>query len=930
MPASTPEAPLHPPPHPTRRLACLALGLVLALALPAPGTAAGKSPPKTLEERLREAYGKAVKDSVSLPGLLHLRRKEGHLYAELGTKDMGKDLLLLPKISRGVGQGFLLGGLMRMGQELVLRFEKGERDVRVLQRNVRFTAEEGSPMEKAVAASFSDSVLASLPIVGLGPGGSALVRLDELFLSDLLGLADEVDAALAGGYSFDAALSRWEDVKAFPENLELRATLGFSGGSEGEVDSVPDPRHVQLGVHLSLIAMPDRSFEPRLADDRVGHFLQVRRDFSRSDPEGPTVRYVGRWRLEKADVKADRSPVKHPVVFYVGRDVPYRWRPYLRAGVLEWNRAFEKVGFLDALEVRYQSDEDTWEAEDARYNTIRWALGDVPFGAIGPSHANPLTGEILDADILFSGAIITGFWRSARLFGAEERAALAGAVGADLLARPSAPPFLGPGVAPARPLRQAGRPACELGAFMAREFGLAAAHALGSRAAEASVAAAAATTATSAAAGTDGLGELPEAFVGAALKYIAMHEVGHTLGLRHNFKGSAAVPRARLHDAAFTRAHGLSGSVMDYLPANLAPPGTPPGETFTSTLGPYDYWAIEYAYKPVKKPEELEAIAARAAEPALAYASDEDRAPLGQRNLDPLVHAGDLGDDPLAFARERLDLIDRLWGGLAERVVGKGRSYGMLRAMATGLLASIHQAGALAAVYVGGQYHHRDHKGDPNERAAFVPVPPALQRQALDLLVERLFSDRTWGRLEPALLNRLAPSHWDHWGETPGGDRLDYPLHRVVRQIQLLVLWRLLNPWVLERIQDGERQAAPEADRLGVAELLDRLSAGIFQELEAAPSPGSSPRRSYVSSFRRTLQRSYLETLGFQALHLGALFSSDGGAQARRQLVALQPRLRARLAASGAALDLLGRAHLEDLEARLAEVLAAERAVDGF
>src|SRR5262249_8452932 len=167
--------------------------------------------------------------------------------------------------------------------------------------------------------------------------------------------------------------------------------------------------------------------------------------------------------------------------------------------------------------------------------------------------------------------------------------------------------------------------------------------------------------------------KVPEELVGQAIKETVMHEVGHTLGLRHNFKASTMLKNEQLHDTALTRKQGLVGSVMDYNPVNLAPKGTKQGDYFTTTIGPYDYWAIEYAYKPLPGGTEaefdkLQEVANRGALPGHDYATDEDL----YGTSDPYVNQWDLGADPMKFAQDRMLLAEELLKDLAERIVDKG------------------------------------------------------------------------------------------------------------------------------------------------------------------------------------------------------------------------------------------------------------------
>ena len=217
---------------------------------------------------------------------------------------------------------------------------------------------------------------------------------------------------------------------------------------------------------------------------------------------------------------------------------------------------------------------------------------------------------------------------------------------------------------------------------------------------------------------------MPDELIGQAIKEVTMHEVGHTLGLRHNFKASTMLKNEQLHDTSITRKQGLVGSVMDYAPVNLAPKGVKQGDYFTTTIGPYDYWAIEYAYKPLSggtegEFDELQKIAAECATPGHDYATDEDL----YGTSDPLINVWDLGADPMKFAQDRILLAEELLKGLADTRGGQGRGLPARRGRrSTCCWGSTATGRTWWPTYVGGEHMHRDHRGDPNGRDPLVPV----------------------------------------------------------------------------------------------------------------------------------------------------------------------------------------------------------------
>ena len=204
---------------------------------------------------------------------------------------------------------------------------------------------------KAVETTYTDSVLMAIPIRSVHPGRQGiLIDLADIFMTDF--------AQLNLG-SLDRSRSTWDKIKAFPKNVEIRVAATFSGGRWGFSDSsVIDSRGNTLVIHYGLVELPEHGYQPRLADDRVGYFLSAVKDFSNDSKDTSFLRYVNRWRLERADTdpknKNKLSVPKKKIVFWIENSVPFEYRPYVREGILEWNKAFEKVGFRDAIEVRQQ------------------------------------------------------------------------------------------------------------------------------------------------------------------------------------------------------------------------------------------------------------------------------------------------------------------------------------------------------------------------------------------------------------------------------------------------------------------------------------------------------------------------------------------------------------------------------------------------
>ncbi|HTU24096.1 MAG TPA: zinc-dependent metalloprotease [Pirellulales bacterium] len=913
----------------------------------ASSASSAKSAAARAEQKFPE-WSKVTEGCKLLEGLFNLyyNESEQKLLMVIRQDQYNQEFILPISIARGAGMMYLGGNTLNFGDQWLISFRRAADRVLVIRRNIRFKADEGSPQAEALKVSYNDSVIMALPIKSEeGHGSRVLVDLADLFMTDLGRM----------GIMPDRTRSTWGKIKVFQENveIELNAVFGmglwsyfgifdsFFGG-----DSIADSRGVQIVMHYGLSKLPGSGYHPRVADDRVGHFLSTVKDFSNDISDTPQIRYVTRWNLEKSNASADKSPPKKPILFWIEKTVPREYRPYVRAGILEWNKAFDKLGFIEAIEVREQSDLDDFDPEDIRYNTFRWITTSYGF-AMGPSRTNPKTGQILDADIIFDEGMIR-YWRSEylRTRGLPEAMGLAHqgqrqafyklyasqipeyaanrdvfnhayneyqeALQAQHTQHPEEAAGLPPNLAWMQP--RSGCECCMMGPGVQRQLGLMAA-------------------VMSAQGSVEPGGKVPQEFIGQAIKEVVMHEVGHTLGLRHNFKASSVSNLKDLNNTEITRKNGLVASVMDYSPANFALQGQKQGDYFSDTIGPYDYWAIEYAYKPVSgsEAEELGKIAAKSSAPELTFGTDGDT----WRNPDPRVNLFDLGD-PLEFSQHRIALVKQSLDKLQDRVVGKGEGWQRARQTFAMLLGELAQAAFLSSQYIGGEYTSRAHREDPDGKLPFEPIPVAKQREAMKVLKDEILSDQAF-QFSPELLKRLAPQHWDE-GMSFWAGSYEFSLNDRVLAIQEMVLSRLLDPQVLKTIQNAETHATEGQEVLRLPEIFDTLTDAVWKELPPAGEPEGEKKKIGFSNQRRNLQRAYLGRLSTIVLgpkndpfgFLGFIFSnvsqpspSDARALARMHLKQIDDRIVLALNKDKVELDSYSRAHLEQVHDQIGKVLSA-------
>jgi hypothetical protein len=868
---------------------------------------------------------------------LYTRKKDGQILAELPRSFEKQKIFVAYNISGGSP----FAGIQLNDQYVY--WKRYDKKLALIEPNFAVRTTGDLESKKGYERVFTDRVLLDVPIVCMGPDGGPVIDLDAL----LVGQAHEFFGRRA--VKINASLVEIAKAKAFPENIELAFTVPDAGG-----------RLVTLAYSVSLL--PEKTgYKPREADARIGYFTTSYLDVAKPGQDDPYVRYINRWHLEKADPKLKLSPPKEPIVFYMEHTIPVRYRRWVREGILEWNKAYEKVGILNAMEVRQQDartgahmDKDP---EDVRYNFLLWTNAPIGF-AIGPSRVDPRTGQILDADIVMSEAFIRSwarYWRDVipqvamEGFGPETLAWLVDHPDWDprvrlsplaereqvkaRIARAHAKglPYAGHPAAMADPTLLGDDPfdgltdrisqvngACGYAAARSLDvalFRLSPELFMGEPEDDD---------------GDDGNGDdedeaegdildgVPDSFIGPLLKDVIMHEVGHTLGLRHNFKASTIYTIQEVNTEEW-KGRPQTGSVMEYNPININfNDGPVQGDWTMVTIGPYDEWAIEYGYTSEK---DLKPILTRVAEHELPYASDEDT-----WGPDPLVRRFDYGADPLDYADSQVRLAQDLRTKLLDRVVKEGDSWQKARDGYLLLLSKHVSAVSISANFLGGAYVHRDRKGDPGDRDPINVVPAEKQRRALQFVIDNTFNDDAFG-LTPELLAKMTVDKWWDAGGFPYiFEDPSWPIHDRIMGVQAAALTMIMNPTTLRRIYDNEFRVPGEEDAFTLPEIINGVTDAAWAELDLGTNGTYTERQPMISSLRRNLQAEQLKRLADLSMT-----DTGFGAAAKpistlstHKLRELKRKIEDVLEESEGRIDAYSVAHLGEAKVRIEQTLEAQ------
>ncbi len=782
----------------------------------APATPGAPAPAPTPPIRtVIKPYADVIKGAKTQEGLFKVHRIENRALYEIPAAAQTKEMLWVTTLAR-TQTGYGYGGTEV--QNRVVRWEL--RDDKVLLRGVGYEirTQENGGLRRSLERSSVEPILQVFDVLAYAPDKSPVIDVTPIFTTEV----PEFSArqVLNSGVS-DVRRSFLEKVRPFPRNIEVEVTKTYTAGPRSPFGQTgprrDDSTAITVVLRHSMVLLPDKPMVGRLADSRVGYFETDFYQFGGTENRVERIAFANRWRLEKKEPSAALSEPVKPITYYISAEVPEKWHRYMKQGVEDWQIAFEKAGFKNAIvcrEVPTAAEDPEFDEDDVRYSVIRW-LPSTTENAYGPSIVDPRSGEILNANPKFFHNVLK---------------------------------------------------LVENWYFVQASPNDRAAQKL----------------------------PLPESRMGALLRYVVSHEIGHTLGLQHNMRASSAISIAQLRNPKWTSQWGTEASIMDYGRMNYV---AQPGDGVTRLipkLGPYDFFAIEWGYGIVpgaatseaEKPA-LDRIASRQVkEPMLRFGS-------GNPGEDPHRQTEDLGSDPIAATALGLKNLNRVLAYLVPAVSKPGEDYERLQEIYDTVISQRQIELNHVVAMVGGvaqtNYHYQR-----GASAVYQPVPAAKQKEAVKFLMQNAFTTPSM-LLKPDIISRLEAG-----GVT----------NRVLAS-QASLLARLLTDSRLVRMTDQQVLAQGKGQAVyTMPAMMEDVRHGLFSEL-AAPNVVIDP-------IRRNLQRSYISLL---APRLTAS-NSDVRPIARLALMNTQASVKAAL---GRAVDPATRAHLVDTNEVLQQTLYPTR-----
>lgn len=709
--------------------------------------------------------------AVSDEGIITVHKVEDKYYFEIPDKALKKEFLVVTRLTKA-GAEMRMGTVGYAGDQIsqnVISFEKGPND-KVFLRSISYVdyaKDSTSAMYKTVMRNNVNAIEQAFDIKAFGKEKNSTV----IDVTDFINADNDVvsfDTRFKKGFrvgAFQKDKSFVNFVKSFPANIEINTTKTYnrSAGEASPIPGAPKPEvsgNYTVEVNSSIILLPENKMQARYFDPRVGYFTVGYTDFDENPQGVERVSLVKRWRLEPKAKDLEKykrgelvEPEK-PIVFYIDPLTPKKWIPYLIQGVNDWQKAFEKAGFKNAIyaKVPNAKEDPEWSLEDARFSAIVYKPSDVP-NASGPSIADPRTGEILESHINWYHNVmkLLNDWYFVQ-------------------ASPNDP--------------------------RARKV------------------------------------DFDDELMGQLIRFVSSHEVGHTLGLRHNFGSSSTVPVENLRNKSWLKANGHTPSIMDYARFNyVAQPEDNVGEAgLMPRIGDYDDWAIEWGYRrfynynsPEKEKAHLNKwVMEKLQNPRLWFGTETNP-------YDPRSQSEQVGDNPMLAGKYGVKNLQRIMENIEAWSTKPNEDYSSLNNRFTQVSGQFARYLGHVSKYIGGV--KETPKMVEQKGAIYELVSKTEQKEALKFLSENVFTTPNW-LLKTSVLTKIDKS----------------PVE-VVENLQKTVLNRVLSEGVLNKLYEGE---SLDANAYAVYNYLQDIKNSVFSELKSS---------SKIDIYRRNLQKNFVETL---------------------------------------------------------------------
>ena len=707
-------------------------------------------------------------DSVQMKGVMNVVEKGDTVFLELPVKLLGKPFLVsnkLQQVPSELNESAANKGVNYENQMVRFEWDKKAKLVKMRQQRVTPEAPKGSCLAQSVADNYVDPIIATLKVEAVSNDSSTvLFKVNDLF-NGKKNVLNDVFNEINIGTSPVSELSRIVSVKSYERSVvalsELTTTV-HEGNSKVNLTVV---------VSTAIMLLPDEPMRTRREDWRVGYFSTPALIYGDHQQQVEHANYITRWRLVPADTLAYMrgelvEPVQ-PITFYIGGAVPEHLRPYITKGILDWNKAFERAGFKNAVRVVVPDDTLDVEGDDMRYSVLTYAASEKA-NAMGPSTLDPRTGEILEADIIWWHNVqsLISEWIRVQTAATDPRA---------------------------RTLT------------------------------------------------------LPDELIGDAVRFVACHEVGHSLGLRHNMIASAAYPTDSLRSATFTnRVGGTSASIMDYARFNyIAQPGDGV-KVMSPNIGPYDLMAIEWGYRwyPAGTDEKkaLSDFLARHDGKEYRYSETQQQ----RSAIDPRALSEDLGDDPIKSATYGIANLKRVMPNLVSWTLNgePDQNYDEAAKLYSAVIYqwSLYLYHVMANI--GGVYMERPNIQWLNTgRKAYEHVEKSRQKAAVQFLLDNVLSDQPW-LFGTELSKQIYPLR-----DTPNGTVEQEPAMLLKNQHNY-ILWDLFTNERLVRMYENEWENGDRA--FTAVEMMDMVHQSLFRKTIAGQK---------LNVMERSLQKSLLDAL---------------------------------------------------------------------